>query len=59
MSSDVRTITAEGRAYALWSLEAPAFPDQRWRWLTLDEGARAPQFETKAGLLLAPAGSCA
>jgi hypothetical protein len=54
ISSDVRTVTVEGPAYALWSLEAPALPDRRWRWLTLDEGTRA-QFETKVGLLLAHA----
>ena len=54
MSSDVRAITVEGLAYALWSLEAPALPDRRWRWLTLDEGTRA-QFEMKVRLLRAHA----
>ncbi len=54
MSSDVRAITVEGLTYALWFLEAPAFPDRRWRWLTPDEGTCA-QFEMKARLLLAPA----
>ncbi len=55
ISSDVRTITVEGLAYALWFLEAPALPDRKWRWLTLDERTRAPEFESKAKLLLAPA----